>query len=238
MPATLSFKPTLIPTAAALLGAAITALLGDWQLNRAAYKAELQTHLHEAQRLPPIRIAGSSVDPQTILYHRVNVRGVFDADRTVYIDNRVRQGKAGYFVVSPLKITGSDRYVLVERGWVAAGPDRTRLPSVPTPAGEVDIAGVATPANPPVFELSQQVFAGKLWQNVTVERYRSRFGLDLQPVIIHQHNELADGLVRDWQLPSLGIERHRAYALQWFAMAAAILIVYLVLNVRRKTSHA
>jgi surfeit locus 1 family protein len=172
------------------------------------------------------------------LYHNVEARGEFDPDRTVYLDNRLHQGRAGYQVVSPLKIAGSSRYVLVERGWVAAGPDRRQLPPVVTPAGEVDIAGVATPANPPVFELSEQVQAGKVWQNLTVDRYRSQFALDLQPTIIQQHSDLPDGLVRDWQPPSLGIERHRAYALQWFSMALAILILYVVLNVRRRTPPA
>jgi surfeit locus 1 family protein len=236
--ATLSFKPALVPTAAAIVGIVATALLGDWQLNRAAYKAQLEARIHEAARLPALPIGRDTVDPQAFLYHNVTAHGALDADRTVYIDNRVHQGVAGYLVASPLKIADSSRYVLVERGWVAAGRDRSRLPPVATPVGEVDIAGMATPGNPRLFELSQQVQAGKLWQNLTVDRYRSRFGLDLQPVIIQQHSELPDGLVRDWPLPSLGIERHRAYALQWFSMALAISILYVVLNVRRNTPKA
>ena len=236
--AALSFRPALIPTAAALAGIVVTALLGDWQLSRAAYKAGLEAQMREAARRPPVRIGSDPIEPQSILYHNVEVRGQFDPDRTVYLDNRLHQGRAGYQVVSPLKIAGGSRYVLVERGWVAAGPDRSRLPAVVTPAGEVDVAGMATPANPPVFELSRQVQAGKVWQNLTLDRYRSQFALDLQPTIIQQRNELPDGLVRDWAVPSLGIDRHRAYALQWFSMAAAILILYLVLNVRRKAPTA
>jgi surfeit locus 1 family protein len=238
MSATLSFRPTLIPTAAAIVGVVVTALLGDWQLNRAAYKAELEARIREAARQPPVRIGSDTIEPQSILYHNVEARGEFDSDRTVYLDNRVHQGRAGYQVVSPLKIAGSSRYVLVERGWVAAGPDRRQLPPVATPAGEIDVTGLATPANPPVFELSKQVQAGKLWQNLTVDRYRSHFALDLQPTIIQQHNDLPDGLIRDWQPPSLGIERHRAYALQWFSMALAILVLYVVLNVRRNPRPA
>ena len=236
--ATLSFRPTLLPTAAAVAGIIATALLGDWQLNRAAHKAEMEARIREGANSSPVRIDGTALVPQSILYHNVEVRGQFDPDRTVYLDNRVHQGRAGYQVVSPLKIAGSSRYVLIERGWVAAGPARSRLPDVMTPAGEVEITGTATPPNPPVFELSHQVQAGKLWQNLTVDRYRSQFALDLQPTIVQQRNELPDGLVRDWALPTLGIERHRAYALQWFSMAAVILILYVVLNVRRKAPPA
>ena len=236
--ATLSFRPTLLPTAAAVAGIIATALLGDWQLNRAAHKAEMEARIREGANSSPVRIDGAALVPQSILYHNVEVRGQFDSDRTVYLDNRVHQGRAGYQVVSPLKIAGSSRYVLIERGWVAAGPARSRLPDVMTPAGEVEITGTATPPNPPVFELSRQVQAGKLWQNLTVDRYRSQFALDLQPTIVQQRNELPDGLVRDWALPTLGIERHRAYALQWFSMAEVILILYVVLNVRRKAPPA
>jgi surfeit locus 1 family protein len=233
MPVSLSFKPTLVPTLVAIAGIVMTALLGNWQLNRAAHKADLQTRLQQAARGPAVLIGRDPIDAGSLLYHPVEARGQFDAQRTVYIDNRVHQGTVGYLIASPLRLTRSDRYVLVERGWVAAGPDRKTLPTVVTPPGEVEIKGIATPANPPLFELSQQVQAGNLWQNLTVDRYRQRFGIDLQPIIIQQHNEVPDGLVRDWQPPSLGIERHRGYALQWFAMALAILILYVVLNVRR-----
>ena len=233
MPTSLSFKPTLVPTVAAIAGIVITAMLGNWQLNRAAQKADLQMRLQQAARGPAVAIGRETTDADTLLYHPVTARGQFDAPRTVYIDNRVHQGTVGYLIVSPLRLTGGDRYVLVQRGWVAAGPDRKSLPAVATPPGEVEIAGVATPGNPPLFELSSQVQTGNLWQNLTVDRYRQQFGIDLQPIIIQQHNELPDGLVRDWQLPSLGIERHRGYAVQWFAMALVILILYLVLNVRR-----
>jgi surfeit locus 1 family protein len=238
MQASLRFKPALLPTAAALLGIVVTALLGDWQLNRAAYKAELQMRVNEAQRLPAVPIGSAPVDSQAILYHNVTMRGTFDAERTVYIDNRMHEGVPGYFIVSPLKIAGGERYVLLERGWIAAGRDRRQLPAVPTPAGEIEVAGVAVPGNPRIFELSHQVSAGKLWQNITVDRYRSRFGLELQPVIVQQHSDTGDGLIRDWQIPSVGIDRHRAYALQWFSIALAILILYVVLNVRRETAQA
>ncbi len=60
------------------------------------------------------------------------------------------------------------------------------------------------------------------------------YHVDLQPVLVQQHNDLGDGLVRDWSRPDTGVDVHRAYALQWFAMSAAIIIIYFLLNVRRK----
>jgi len=238
MSRSISFRPRLVPTAAALFGVLITALLGDWQLNRAAYKAELEMRMAQAGREPPIAIGRERVEPGPLLYHPVEVSGQFDPARTVFIDNRVHHAAVGYWVVTPLKITGSERYVLVERGWVVAGMDRARPPEVATPSGEVHISGMALPGNPPVFELSQQVIAGKIWQNLTVDRYREHYGIDLQPVIVQQHNELPDNLLRDWTAPSLGIDRHRAYAFQWFSLGVVILIIYIALNVRRRNVAA
>jgi surfeit locus 1 family protein len=238
MSGSISFRPRLVPTAAALLGVLSTALLGDWQLNRAAYKAELEMRISQAGREPPISIARERIEPDPLLYHPVQVRGQFDPAGTVFIDNRVHHGAVGYWVVTPLKITGSERYVLVERGWVGARMDRTQPPNVATPGGEVEISGIALPGNPPVFELSQQVVAGKVWQNLTVDRYREHYAIDLQPVIVQQHNQLPDDLLRDWTPPTLGIDRHRAYAFQWFSLAVVILIVYIALNVRRKNIAA
>ena len=142
-----------------------------------------------------MRIGGEPIEPQVDF---VSQRGRCVEHSTPIAPcistTALHQGRAGYEVIRPLRIGASSRYVLVKRGWVAAGPDRSQLPEVVTPAGEVDVEGMAMPANPPVFELSQQVQAGKLWQNVTVDRYRSQFALDLQPIIIQQHNELAT----DW----------------------------------------
>ena len=73
-----------------------------------------------------------------------------------------------------------------------------------------------------------------MWQNLHFERYRQTYHVELQPVLIQQHNDLGDGLVRAWSRPDTGVDMHRAYALQWFAMSAAIAIIYFLLNVRRK----
>jgi surfeit locus 1 family protein len=234
----ISFRPRIVPTAAAVTMIVLTAALGDWQLNRAAYKAELQTRLAQQQRQPAVTIGGERIEAAALDYHPVHVRGVFDAAHTVLVDNRVHQGVVGYWVVSPLKIAGSERYVLVKRGWIAAGPDRKHLPGIATPSQEVEIEGIALPANPPVFELSRETVAGKIWQNITVDRYREQYGLDLQPLIVQQRSDTPDGLARDWTAPTFGIERHRAYAFQWFSLALVILILYIALNVRRKNIAA
>jgi len=233
----LEFNPRLLPTLAAVAAVVVTALLGNWQLNRAAEKAQLQQRIDRAASQPPRAIGAEPVQAAEVDYFRVEASGEFKADGTVYVDNRIRAGVPGYDVITPLRIGASSRYVLVKRGWVPAGPRRNQLPKVATPAGTVTVEGLALPGNPRLFELSTQVQAGPLWENVTVDRYRNAYALDLQPIMIQQHNDVDDGLVRDWNRPDAGIDRHRAYALQWFSMCIAIILIYIVLNVRRASGR-
>lgn len=233
----MKFKPRLVPTLAAAAGVLVTAMLGNWQLNRAAEKTQLQQRIDHLGGQAPLHISATPVDATAVDYYRVEASGEFKPDATVYVDNRVLKGVPGYEVVTPLRIDASTRYVLVKRGWVQAGPSRSQLPTVRTPAGAVTVAGIALPGNPRVFELSARVQVGALWENVTVDRYRKAYQLDLQPIMIQQQNDLADGLVREWTRPDVGIDRHRAYALQWFSMCAAIVLIYVVLNVRRASGR-
>ena len=226
------FRPRLVPTLAALAGALLTALLGSWQLERAGEKAQLQARVDQAGSKQPVRLGAAPLDAASVEYRMVEASGTFNADAMVYVDNRTHNGVPGYEIVTPLRIAGSDSYVLVKRGWVEAGASRSQLPHVATPGGTVTIKGIALPGNPRVFELSERVQLGSLWENVTVDRYRKAYGFALQPVLIQQTNDTGDALVRDWRRPDTGVNRHRAYALQWFTLCAVILVIYVVLNVR------
>ena len=127
--------------------------------------------------------------------------------------------------------------MLVNRGWIAAGVERNRVPPVKTPEGDVVVRGTALQPTERFMELSNQVAEGRVWQNMVLERYRQATKLDVQPVIIQQTEFAApveDGLIRDWPPVDLKRNTHLAYAVQWFAFAAAIFITYLVLNVRRR----
>lgn len=216
----------------------ITLLLGNWQLNRAAAKVRLQERIEHAQHQAPIHVGAAPLDPAVVIYFPIEAKGTFNSEATVYVDNRVHDRVVGYDIVTPLRVEGSKLQVLVVRGWVPAGVNRNQLPAVPMPTGTVTVQGVALPGDPRVFELSSDVQAQRVWQNVTVERYRKAFGFDLQPVLLQQHNDLGDGLVRVWKRPDAGIDRHRGYALQWFSLSAVIAVLYLVLNVRRAAKEA
>ena len=132
----------------------------------------------------------------------MTARGRFDPRHGVLIDNRIHRGVAGYHVVMPLELDGAaSRYVLVNRGWIAGNADRSRLPEVRTPADTVEITGLAVVPSRRFLELSDQVAEGRVWQNLTLERYRRAVPIALQPVVIQQESALDDGLVREWDPP-------------------------------------
>jgi surfeit locus 1 family protein len=175
-------------------------------------------------------------------WRRVTARGRFDAGHAVFVDNRIRHGVAGYHVVMPLEIGstsgGASRYVLVNRGWTAANPDRSVLPTVKTPAGTVELTGLAIVPGKRFLELAPPAAEGKVWQNLTLERYRQAVAIPLQPVVIQQESPLDDGLAREWERPDLGVDMHYGYAFQWLALALTILVFYLVTHVRRGAEQA
>lgn len=223
------------PALAALALVALTTWAGFWQLERAREKTRIAELAREMLIAPPLTIAPGQIDPGDYHLRRVVARGVFDQGSTIYLDNKVREGAAGYEVVSLLKLEGGRRPVLINRGWVAQGSTRDELPGVPVPQGEVTIEGVARVPGERVLELSDETIQGKVWQNLDLERYREVFGGDVQLFIILQENEFADGLVRDRKPPDSGADKHRAYAVQWFALAALTVIFYLAVFRRKKT---
>jgi surfeit locus 1 family protein len=162
----------------------------------------------------------------------VAARGRFIAEHTVLLDNKLRRGRAGYEVLTPLRLTGSDAHVLVNRGWVAAGASRDVLPGIRTPAAEQRIEGIALERLPHALQAGAAA-GGKVRQNLDLGAFAAETGLRLESVVIEQHSEVDDGLLRDWPRPDLGIERHESYALQWYSFAALAIALLAVLSLRR-----
>lgn len=231
-----NFAPSLWATLFTLAGVALTVVLGFWQLGRAEQKHALQGRIEDYAKSAPITLGRDTVNPEDVLLRPLVVQGRFDPDHAVFLDNRLYKHRPGLHVLMPLRIENSNKYVLINRGWIAANADRRTAPAVTTPAGAVTIHGTAIPFSEHYLELSSKVAEGNVWQNIVQERYRQATRLDVQPVILQQTSSLDDGLVRDWPPVDLRRNVHLAYAVQWFGMAAAIFIYYVVVNVRRSTA--
>lgn len=230
--------PGWIPTLAAALGLLLTLTAAHWQFTRAAFKHELGARYAARQTAAPI-VVGRDSEPDDMVYRRVEATGRFLPDKAVWLDNRVSEGKAGYEIIMPLALVNQAGFVLVNRGWVAVGGDRSRLPEVATPDALVSVQGDAIIPSERVFELSEHTVDGRIWQNFTLSRYRKAYpDLDIRNYVIQQRNDLGDGLSRQWAAPALGIERHRMYAGQWLIFASLILGFYVYFGFIRPPRRA
>lgn len=233
-------RPVWLPTLAAVVFAALTATLGQWQWGKAELKAAKQAVYDEGERLPVLSWQEAVSLGTEAFYRRVRVSGRFLPDYRVLLDNRVQDGRAGYHVLTPLDM-GQDSVVLVNRGWVEAVADRRQVPTVGTPAGELTVEGILVHAQGRYLELEQGTEAGAVWQNLDLDRYRTWLGghggTVLSYWLVLQTSPTKDGLVRAWPKPDLGIARHRSYAVQWFSLCILIvgLWVYFVV-VKRSAS--
>jgi cytochrome oxidase assembly protein ShyY1 len=233
------FRFRWIPFIAMLVVVVIGVNLGNWQRHRAAAKIALQEKLLSGQRAAPAPLDGGSVDAAALEWRRVRVTGRFVPEWAVYLDNRPYQGRAGFYQLMPFRIDGSGRAVLVERGWLPRdGVERTRLPDIATPAGTVTLVGVARASAGHVMQLggAPVLTRGAIVQNADVGQFAAASGLSLLPLVIEQTAPAGAGddrLLRDWPAPSLGVDMHRGYAFQWYALAATAFLFFVFSGLRR-----
>ena len=185
---------------------------------------------------PVVDLNGADVQADAIEYRNVKVRGQFVRDWPLYLDNRPYQGRAGFYLLMPMKIAGSNRAVLVGRGWFPRDiHDRAKVPDIVTPSGTIELQGSARRNIGRLFQLGSPPppSAKAIVQNAEIAEVAAASNLNLLPVFIEQTSDTGDGLVRDWPLPSSGVAMHRGYAVQWYGLAATALIFFLVTGCRR-----
>ncbi len=212
--------------------ALLTARLGWWQLDRAAQKLAAQAAVEEQARLPAfdqVSQLAASVEAAAAQHHRLlRLAGHWLPAHTVYLDNRPMNGRVGFVVVTPLQLADGTALV-VQRGWLARDfLQRERVAPVPTPPGEVTVQGRIAPPPSRLYEFSA-ADAGSIRQNLDLDAFARETGLRLRPVsllLADAPTGPADGLQRDWPAPASGAAKNQGYAVQWFAMSALILALY------------
>jgi surfeit locus 1 family protein len=210
------------PALLVLVVIAVTVRLGFWQLDRAHQKEATAARIANLASAAPETVDARRVPLAAIEYHRVRAHGRFLADRVVYLDNRPHGEQPGFYVVMPLQLD-SGASVLVLRGWLPLNPvERTAMAPYATPSGPVEVTGIARADATRAFELGHGAAPhAAIRQNLEIAAYARETGLSLQPFVIEQTGGAADGLLRDWPAPTLGVERNYGYALQWWLMALA-----------------
>lgn len=232
------FRPGLWPTVATLLILPALIGLGNWQLERAAWKQGLiDAQLESARQAPqPLMEALDSGGP--LAFRAVTVAGQYDLEQQLLLDNRIYKGRAGYHVLTPLRLAGREQVVLVNRGWLPMGQSRAVLPDLPGPEMEALISGTITRLPEKVFRLDSQEEQVRGWpqvvQQINFGEIGQRLGYVLLPVVIQLDPVAAHGFTRDWK-PVYGIvpDKHRAYAMQWFTLVLVLVLIYIGVNSKR-----
>jgi surfeit locus 1 family protein len=216
---------------AALLVAGVTARLGFWQLDRAAQKSAIQAGIERQRKLPALREAElpRTATAAAAERHRlVRCAGRWLAEHTVFLENRVMAGRAGFYVLTPLQLDDG-AIVLVQRGWVARDPtERTRVPAPALPGGRVAVEGRIALEAARQYELARGD-AGPIRQNLDLEAFARETGLALLPLVVVQEDGAtppADGLLRRWPQPAVDVHKNYGYAVQWFALCALVIALY------------
>ena len=241
---------------ATVVGVLTTAALGQWQLSRAAQKEALFAKLQSQATQPTLTGADllqTDSQLQPLIGRRLQLSGRWLAEHTVFLDNRPMQGRTGFYVLTPLQISGSELVVVVQRGWVPRNfEQRSQLPDISTPEGVVSVEGRL--AGPPsrLYDLGGAE-SGSIRQNLDLasfsEELQSQLKLQPQSTLFANPNRLMtqvsvqqtadtsatnlehmvqeDGLLRNWPVINKGVDKHYGYAFQWFALSLLMVGLFL-----------
>ena len=222
-----------------LLTAALLPLLlslGSWQLRREQEKVDLQQQYATRQAETPIALSRMDEDAE-LQYRQVELAGRYDNAHHFLLDNRIHQGQAGYELLTPVITDGND-VVFVNRGWLSQGASRSQLPEPLPIEGPVTLRGsVYVQVGTPFVLDGTMPVAGwpRVIQSLDIAAMAEAAGYSANAVFPHSVR-LAEGepgvLIRDWPVITTTPEKHRAYAVQWFAMAAMLLGLYLYYSTR------
>lgn len=213
--------------------------LSWWQLERAEQKRVWLESQQEKAELPPASLTTllANDDPQ---HRRAQLSGEIDNTHPVLLDNRTLNGVAGYHLLSPM-LTDEGRWVLINRGWLPRGPRRDVLPPIPFLKGRIQVEGIVYQSPGEAFVLKEEPLPDNQWplrvQKVDFHAIGEKLGVELAPFEIRVTPDLSlgglDPLPRHWQdITVMGPQQHKAYALQWLALAIAALVIFLFAGTR------
>lgn len=233
------FAPAFWPSVAFILVFPALLSLGVWQMERAGAKQELVERRASSELVAPLQLRGGLRLGEADRYRPAQVRGHYVAEQQWLLDNRVYRGQPGYHVFTPFRMVGEEvPSLLVNRGWVAVGASREFLPSLPLTDQLVTLSGrLDSPASvglvvgePPLESVADKV----LVQSLDIAGLADVRGMPLMRYALVIDEGQPGGLQYDWSpIPEMGPEKHLGYAVQWFGLGVALLIIFVGVNTRR-----
>lgn len=229
-------------TVIVLLAMAVMAGLGQWQLARLEQRRAANALLLEKFQAEPLRITGPALpeSPDALQDRLAEVTGVYDFDRQIAVQGQFSEGEPGHWLITPLRIQGSEAALLVNRGWIpaAAGESGEWATFDEAPAQSVQGYVQRSRKMPDGSSSALPADTRKGWWRVDVEAIQSQMPYSLLPVYLQAapddsrpRSELPRRLPVDFDLSE---GSHLSYALQWYAFALIAGIVYVVVLRRRE----
>ncbi len=231
----------IVATLSALAVIGVGCGAGVWQLNRAQQKIQLGESLAARLALPMLSANTENLTLNDAIERRIIAQGRFLPDQAIWLENRPRPipatgsnaAQAGFYLMMPLSLDGQNRVLWVNRGWAPRNNlNRVELPPISTPDTSVVVEGVGYPHPGRVYDLGEQgtsVTQPRIEQNFDLAKEATRHNWVQLPFILRESRaDSSDGLVRNWPSPTHGVDRHYAYAFQWFALALCGFLFWLI----------
>lgn len=218
-------------------------MLGFWQLDR-AHEREALNRLQDERLLEPPLVLGpqDAIDLASVRYRELTLEGRYDSGHQFLVDNQLEDQKAGYHVLVPFHLEGSSRSVLINRGWVPLGADRTLRPDLGgLSQGRVKISGRADYLHRVGWKLSGAEVPSEGWPAVVqvpeAIPLSERLGYPVEGFQVLLGPAEPGGYVRHFRNVRLDAGKNRGYALQWFLFAVTTLLLFIRSSLR-KSSHS
>ena len=234
------FQPTRWATAMALPALVVLLGLGAWQLQRLAWKTDLIAYREAQLAAPPMALPTDLGDAGETLaaldYRRVTVTGAFLHDREIYLAAS-RRGRVGFAIITPLRRTGgpgsaggsaeASATVLVNRGWVPADARDPARRAEGLVAGEVTVEGIVRPTARQSWLIPDNDTANNYWFWLDVPAMAEFAGVDAPPLVVEAGPAPNPGGLPIGKRARVDLPNdHLGYAVTWYALAAALAVIY------------
>lgn len=227
-------KPSWLSIFATIIGVFFLSILGVWQIQRAEEKKHILIEMQQRKKSAPVKLSFPIDNPSTLRFQRVQLQGKYLSSHQFVLDNQVHQHQVGYNILTPFVLDDSKTVLLVDRGWVPLGRSRAELPSISIDEQSRSIIGaVYVPFGEP-YHLGEIDNGETTWprliQYLDFEALGDRLKLDLQPITVRLEANQTGGFNTEWPLFAFTPKRHLAYAVQWFALALTVLVIFVLLH--------
>jgi surfeit locus 1 family protein len=227
-------RPWIFVTILVIVAAAVMIRLGIWQLDRlAGRRAFNQQVLSQIDQLP-LALTNDVIsgDLDILEFRTVQVDGEFDLDNTLVLGNQVWEERLGVHLLTPFKISGTDSYILVDRGWIPFDEWENRNLSAYNLSGNVRIEGMLRVSQTKLglrdcLDDSAGEPPFQVWC-LALDDIASHLPYGLLSVYLIQGPEGEQSSAPYQALPQIEITEgpHLGYAVQWFTFAGILLIGY------------